>query len=208
LPEFAACFSANSSTFQLFAPIKLSVSGSLGGHATVPEEVNWKREDTFEMNILGILLWGFVATVMLTTIMSASQGLGLTRISIPFLVGTMLTPDRDRAMVVGAGVHFCNGWLFAFVYAFAFESWQQATWWLGGMVGLVHALFVLTVLMPIIPGMHPRMVSEYYGPSPNRQLQPPGFFALNYGYRTPLVALLAHAAYGITLGAFYQLAHH
>ena len=158
------------------------------------------------MNILSILLWGFVATVVLTTMMSAGQGLGLTRISIPFLLGTMITPDRDRAMIVGAIVHFVNGWLFAVVYALAFESWQRATWWLGAGVGLVHALFVLAVLMPIIPGMHPRMVSEYYGPTPNRRLQPPGFLALNYGYRTPFVTLLAHLAYGTILGAFYQLA--
>jgi hypothetical protein len=158
------------------------------------------------MNILSILLWGFVATVVLTTMMSAGQGLGLTRISIPFLLGTMITPDRDRAMIVGAIVHFVNGWLFAVVYALAFESWHRATWWLGAGVGLVPALFVLAVLMPIIPGMHPRMVSEYYGPTPNRRLQPPGFLALNYGYRTPFVTLLAHLAYGAILGAFYQLA--
>src|SRR5688572_5617769 len=113
------------------------------------------------MNIPDILLWGFVGTVVLTTMMSASQGFGLTRISIPFLVGTMMTPDRDRAMIVGTAIHFVNGWLFAMVYGFAFESWHRATWWLGAGVGFVHAAFVLVVLMPIFPAMHPRMVSEY-----------------------------------------------
>jgi uncharacterized membrane protein YagU involved in acid resistance len=157
------------------------------------------------VNIPGILLWGFVSTVVLTTIMSASQGLGLTRISVPFLVGTIMTPNRDRAMVLGVLAHFCNGWIFAFVYGLAFESWRHSTWWLGALIGLVHAVFVLAVLMPVLPGLHPRMVSEYFGPAPNRRLQPPGFFALNYGYRTPIVTLLGHLAYGATLGAFYQL---
>jgi hypothetical protein len=157
------------------------------------------------MNFPSTLLWGFVATVILTTMMLGSQGLGLTRISIPFLLGTMFTPDRDRAMVLGTIVHFLNGWAFALVYVAAFESWDRATWWLGAGIGIVHAMFVLVVLMPIIPGMHPRMVSEYFGPDPNRHLQPPGFFALNYGYRTPVVTLLAHAAYGMTLGLFYHL---
>ena len=113
--------------------------------------------------------------------------------------------SRSAIVVLGVAVHFCNGWIFAFVYGLAFEAWHLATWWLGAVVGLVHALFVLGVLMPILPGMHPRMVSEYFGPAPNRRLQPPGFFALNYGYRTPVVTLLAHLAYGVTLGAFYQL---
>jgi hypothetical protein len=157
------------------------------------------------MNLASIFLWGFVATVLLSTVMAGSQGLGYTRMSIPFLLGTMVTPDRDRAMLVGVLMHLVNGWAFAVVYALAFESWQQATWWLGALIGLVHGLFVLTVGMPIVPAMHPRMVSEYFGPTPNRRLQPPGFLALNYGRRTPVVSLAAHLLYGAILGAFYHL---
>ena len=36
-----------------------------------------------------------------------------------------------------------------------------------------------------------------------RQLAPPGFLALNYGYQTPLIVLAAHLAFGAILGAFY-----
>jgi hypothetical protein len=36
-------------------------------------------------------------------------------------------------------------------------------------------------------------------------LQPPGFLALNYGRRTPLVTVAAHLLYGAILGAFYRL---
>jgi len=53
--------------------------------------------------------------------------------------------------------------------------------------------------------MHPRMASEQQGPTPTRQLEPPGFLALNYGRRTPLSVLLAHLVYGAILGAFYRL---
>lgn len=157
------------------------------------------------MNLAGILLWGFVATVLLTTLMAGANYFGFTRMSIPFLLGTMFTPDQDRALVLGSGLHMLNGWAFALLYASGFELIGRATWWLGLLGGLLHGLFVLVVLMRILPGMHPRMVSEYFGPTQNRQLQPPGTFALNYGRRTPIVALLAHAAYGILLGAFYTL---
>jgi hypothetical protein len=155
------------------------------------------------MNLGSILLWGFMATVVLTTIMAGSQGLGLTRMSIPFILGTMFTPDRDLAGPVGFGVHMMNGWLFALLYALAFEQLGSATWWLGAGMGLVHGLFVLVTVMSFIPGVHPRMASEQHGPTPTRQLQPPGFMALNYGRRTPLVALLAHLAYGGLLGGLY-----
>jgi hypothetical protein len=49
------------------------------------------------------------------------------------------------------------------------------------------------------------MASEQRGPEPTRQLEPPGFLALNYGRRTPLSVILAHLVYGTILGAFYRL---
>jgi uncharacterized membrane protein YagU involved in acid resistance len=121
------------------------------------------------------------------------------------MLGTMFTPDRDRAKLIGFGMHFVNGWIFASTYAAAFESWRRATWWLGAAIGLVHALFVLVAAMPLFPAMHPRMASEQEGPAPTKQLEPPGFMALNYGRRTPISVILAHLLYGGILGAFYRL---
>ena len=158
------------------------------------------------LNLGSIFLWGFVATLVLATTESAAQGLGLSRMSIPFILGTMFTGDRDRAGVVGYLVHFVMGWIFALGYALAFESWHRATWWLGGAMGLVHGLAVLLIVMPVLPGLHPRMASEHRGPEPTRGLEPPGFMALHYGRRTPLIAVVAHVLYGGILGSFYRLA--
>jgi hypothetical protein len=158
------------------------------------------------MNLGSILLWGFVATIVVTTIMQGGQGLGLSRMSLPFMLGTMFTANRDRAAMVGFLAHLLMGWLFAFLYALAFESWHRATWWLGAGIGLVHGLAVLVVLMPVLPGFHPRMASEQSGPEPTRMLEPPGFLALHYGRRTPLLVLCAHLVYGAIIGGFYRLA--
>lgn len=136
--------------------------------------------------------------------MSAGQGLGLSRMSIPFMLGTMVTPDRDRAPWFGFLIHVMNGWVLAFIYVLAFESWHRATWWMGGCIGLVHGLAVLLAVMPVLPGLHPRMAGEHHGPEPTRALEPPGFLALNYGRGTPLLTLLAHVVYGVILGAFYR----
>ncbi|HET7584505.1 MAG TPA: hypothetical protein VFK13_06325 [Gemmatimonadaceae bacterium] len=157
------------------------------------------------MNLGSITLWGLVATLLLTTVMSAALGLGFSRMSIPFMVGTMFTGDRGRAELLGFLAHLVNGWLFALVYALVFESIGRANWWLGALMGLVHGLVVLVALMPLMPGMHPRMASEHRGPEPTRALEPPGFLALNYGRRTPLVTLGAHLVYGTIIGAFYHL---
>jgi hypothetical protein len=155
------------------------------------------------MNFPGWLLWGFVSTIVLTTILAGSQGLGMTRMNIPYLLGTMLTSDRDRAKLVGIVFHLVNGWLFSLLYIAAFHSWGAATWWLGAAIGVVHAGFVLVVGLPALPGMHPRMASEQYGPTVVRQLEPPGFLALHYGFQTPVSVVIAHAVFGAILGAFY-----
>ena len=150
-------------------------------------------------------LWGFVATIVLTTLMSASQGLGLTRMNLPYMLGTIFTPDRDRAKLVGFVVHLVDGWLFSLLYIAAFVAWGRATWWLGAVIGLVHVAFVLTVGMHTLPGLHPRMASEQHGPTVARQLEPPGFLALHYGPRTPISMIVSHLVFGAILGAFYRL---
>jgi hypothetical protein len=151
------------------------------------------------------LLWGFVSTLVLTTLDAGGQGLGLTRMNIPYMLGTMVTPDRDKAKVYGSLLHFLNGWMFSFLYALAFQAWERATWWLGVLIGIVHAFFVLAVGLSLLPGIHPRMASEQFGPTARRQLEPPGFLGLNYGVRTPLSVLLSHVLFGAILGAFYSL---
>jgi hypothetical protein len=151
------------------------------------------------------LLWGFVATVVLTTLMSASQGLRLTRMSLPYMLGTIFTPNRDRATLIGFLMHVADGWLFSLLYVAAFQAWHQATWWLGATIGLVHAAFVLTAGMRMLPGLHPRMASERHGPAAAPQLEPPGFLALNYGIQTPLLVVAAHLVFGAVLGGFYTL---
>ena len=157
------------------------------------------------MNWGGWLLWGFVATVALTTVMAGSQGLRITRMNLPYMLGSMFTPSRDRARLIGFGVHLLDGWIFSLGYVAVFNSWGRATWWAGAALGLLQALFVLTVIMPLLPAVHQRMASEDKGPTVTRQLEPPGFLALNYGYQTPVSVVLAHLIYGAILGAFYSL---
>jgi hypothetical protein len=81
----------------------------------------------------------------------------------------------------------------------------MVNWWFGALLGLIHALFILSVVMSLLPSLHPRMATERDGPTAIRQLEPPGFMGLNYGYRTPISVFLSHAAFGAILGSLYQL---
>jgi uncharacterized membrane protein YagU involved in acid resistance len=158
------------------------------------------------MNWHSWLLWGFIATLSLSILLAGSQGLGLTRMNLPYMIGTFFTPDRDRAKVYGFFFHVFNGWIFSLLYVLIFESLQRATWWIGAIIGFSHALLILMVIIPVMPGFHPRMASEQHGPSTSRMLEPPGFLALNYGLRTPISVLVTHIVFGMVLGSFYRLA--
>jgi uncharacterized membrane protein YagU involved in acid resistance len=155
------------------------------------------------MNWSSWLVWGFISTVVLTSIQACSQGFGITRMNVPYLLGTMFTPNRDRAKFIGFFLHFLNGWIFSLIYVAAFQVLGKSTWWIGALFGLLQAIFVLAVALPLIPGLHPRVANEQYGPTVKRQLEPPGFLGLHYGIRTPLTVLLAHIIFGALLGAFY-----
>jgi uncharacterized membrane protein YagU involved in acid resistance len=146
----------------------------------------------------GIL--GLVATAALTAVMIAAQLAGLTRLDLPLVLGTVVTEDPDRARVFGFFIHLCIGQGFALGYAAIFAVLDSATWWLGGLLGILHAAIALTVLLPLLAGVHPRMASQRAGPDTMSILEPPGLFALNYGVQTPTITGLAHVVYGIILG--------
>ncbi len=150
----------------------------------------------------GWATFGFGATVALTAVLVAAQLGGLTRMDIPMMLGTVFVEDPDKARVVGFFVHLINGQGFALLYASAFAVLDEANWWLGALFGGLHGFAALTLIVPLLPGIHPRMASERSGPSKQNVLEPPGLFGLNYGRQTALVTLVAHVLYGAFLGAF------
>jgi hypothetical protein len=155
------------------------------------------------MTIWGALAGGFVGTLLLTTGLRAATELRLTRIDLPFLLGTALTADRIRARVLGYALHFLFGLVFASGYYAVFLAIDEASWWLGALFGLAHALFAGTALVNILlPLVHPRMATIFSSASSAPLLEPPGFLLLNYGTSTPLVMIALHLVYGAVVGAF------
>jgi len=152
------------------------------------------------MDWSGWALFGLVATTTLTAIMIAAQMMGLTRLDLPLLLGTLASVDPDRARAAGFMIHLGVGQGFALGYGATFALLGRATWWIGGLLGLLHAAVALTVLVPLLAGVHPRVASTRAGPASTAVLEPPGLLGLNYGSQTPIVAVVAHVAYGIALG--------
>jgi hypothetical protein len=153
--------------------------------------------------IWGAVVGGLLGTLVLTTMLRAASELGLTRMDIPFLLGTAVTEDRVRAKAAGYALHFVFGLLFALAYWAVFVVIDESGVLVGALLGLVHALFASTALVNILlPVVHPRMGTGFDADGSAPLLEPPGFLLLNYGRQTPLVTVIAHVVYGAIVGGF------
>lgn len=151
-----------------------------------------------------VLIWGLVATAAMSTALEGAQLLGFSRMSLPFLFGAYVTGDRQRAIVLGYVLYAAGGWLFALVYALVFAGLGSSAWWVGILVGLCHGAFLVVVFLSLLPYIHPRLASEYDGPTALRRLEPPGPCGLHYGRATPLTTVLAQVVFGLVFALGYS----
>jgi hypothetical protein len=159
------------------------------------------------LSLWGAIAGGFAGTLVLTTALRAGNELNLTRMDLPFLLGTAFSTDRTRAKALGYVLHFVTGMAFALIYYAIFLAIGRSGWWLGATFGLVHGVFSGTTLVNVLlPLVHPRMGTPSTAAPSVALLEPPGFMMLNYGGRTPVVSLASHIAYGTIVGGFILLA--
>jgi hypothetical protein len=158
------------------------------------------------MNAWGAVAGGFVGTLVLTTGLRTATELRLTRIDIPFLLGTAFSVDRRRAKAIGYLLHFVAGLVFALAYYGIFVAIDESGVLLGALLGLLHAAFAGTALVNILlPLVHPRMGGPHTAAHSSPLLEPPGFLLLNYGPSTFLVTAIVHVLYGAIVGGFVSL---
>jgi hypothetical protein len=152
--------------------------------------------------VLSALAGGFVGTLVMVIITRAATEMGLTRMDLPFLLGTVVSEDRRKAKAIGYVFHLLFGLLFALVYWAFFAIVGRSTWWMGALAGALQALFISTILVnELLPVIHPRMATFDTAANQTALIEPPGFLMRNYGRNTFLVTLAAHIAYGSIVGA-------
>ena len=159
------------------------------------------------MTLIGqALAGGFIGTLALMTIIRAAAEVGLTRMDLPLLLGTIVTEDRRRAKAVGYLFHLLFGLLFAVLYGGFFAIMGRSSWWVGALLGALQAVFISTVVVnELLPVVHPRMATFNTSTNEFALIEPPGFLMRNYGRNTFLVTLAAHVAYGAIIGALVSV---
>ena len=78
------------------------------------------------MSVWAALIGGVAGTLVLTSLLRAATELRQTRIDLPFLLGTVVTADRQRAKLVGYVLHLVVGLLFSLAYYVGFLGLGRA----------------------------------------------------------------------------------
>lgn len=138
-----------------------------------------------------ILASGFLATLAMTTIMYVLPMLGLGQVDLPLWTARLFVSHPARAGALGLGLHLFLGFGYAWLFADQIESRLRLG---AGAAGLLFGgalwLFAQTAAVPLL-GM-------FAGAEPS-----PGFLAIRLGPGAALASLIAHLAYGGTLGWVY-----
>ena len=137
------------------------------------------------MDIAGAIASGLAGTAVMTVLMYVAPMMGLPKVDIVGMLGSMFTANKGVATVFGLMAHFMAGVVFALIYALLWSIGLGSATWLWGLVfGAVHGI-VAIVMVQLLMRMHPR-APEMAG-----------------GARAKAGMLMAHLVYGLTLALVY-----
>lgn len=108
------------------------------------------------MFITSAIIAGLIGTVGMTILMFIAPMMGLPKMDIISMLGTMFTTNKSAATIIGVVIHFMMGAVFGIIYALLWSFGIGTSTWLWGLIfGAVHGLMV-AFMMPLVAKMHPR----------------------------------------------------
>lgn len=143
------------------------------------------------MDWLGIVVAGLVGTAIITMLMYAGPVMGMPRMDIAQLLGSMALPPGSSAFALGMMVHFVMGVVFVVIYAAIWNAIGiNVTWWSGLIFGAVHTAVAFAGMGMIMP-MH-RQVKAGSLASP-----------LAGGAKGMMGMLMGHLVFGLVVALVY-----
>lgn len=152
----------------------------------------------------GAVLAGLTGGLAFLVIVWDAIAGGVTRVGYLYILGAGIAPRTSRSTRygLGLGIHATLSALFGLLYAgvldwVAVSSLGDAVA-LGLLIGLLHGAVGMVVADWILSRFHPLVR--------NGELAKPGRALTGYGRSTPVVWIIAHAVFGLTVGAVYAAA--
>ncbi len=144
------------------------------------------------------IVWGVIATVAFTLFSMLGTAMGMTRMDLLDLLGSMVAePGSSAARWTGAVIHHMNGAVLALAWVYGAALLGVPTNWVTALVWAVVLTGLALWMMSTIGVAHPAMRAH-------RQ-DDPGPAATNFGSMTPVGSLMGHLVYGLVLGLGYSL---
>jgi hypothetical protein len=149
-----------------------------------------------KMNVIGAVIAGIVGTLAMTLVMAIAPAMGLPKMDIVGMLGSMFQSDGNRSL--GWGIHLMMGILFALVYAALWSVGVGFATLLWGLAfGAVHWL-VAGMMMGRVPAMHAGVKAG--------TVEAPGVFMLNTGGAMAFMGgLVGHLFFGLVVALVYGL---
>ena len=148
------------------------------------------------LNIIGAIVAGLVGTVVMTMVMVMAPKMGMPKMDIVGLLGSMFIKEGVRP--IGMAIHFMMGIVFAVIYAFVWSKGiGRASVGYGALFGTIHWLIV-GLIMGMIPILHAGIKAG--------TVKSPGIYMTNNGgLKGFMGGLVGHIVYGITVALVYAL---
>lgn len=149
-----------------------------------------------ELNIVMAIVSGFIATAAMTLLMTVAPMMGMPKMDMPALLGSMFGAPGNRMM--GLAMHFMMGIIFGVIYAVLFSVISGTNLIVLGVIfGIVHWL-VAGMMTGMMPMMHAGIQSG--------DIQAPGLFMTELGGMMGFVGgLMGHVVFGLVFAVAYQI---
>jgi hypothetical protein len=148
------------------------------------------------MNIFGAVVAGIIGTIVITVVMAMSPKMGMPKMDIVGMLGSMFNPEGNRTL--GMGMHLMMGVVFAIIYALLWNAGIGTVglvW--GAIFGVVHWL-IAGAMMGGMPMMHAGIKAG--------TVNAPGLFMLhNGGVMAFMGGLMGHIIYGLVVALVYGM---
>lgn len=142
-----------------------------------------------------VIVAGLVATAVITMLMYAGPVMGMPKMDIAQMIGSMVLPVGGNAFAMGMLMHFVMGVIFAIVYALVWLGLEiTPSWWTGLIFGAVH--FVVAAMgMGMMSFVHPEIKA-------GRLSNPMGGGVR--GMTGMLGMLIGHLVFGVVVALIYR----
>jgi hypothetical protein len=139
-----------------------------------------------------IIAAGLAATAIMTMLMYGAPMMGMPKMDMAQMIGSIVLPLGSTSFVMGMLMHFVVGVIFAVIYALVWHGLGIIPgWWTGLIFGAVHFL-VATMGMGVMSVTNPEMNSgRLYNP-------------INGGLTGMSLLLMGHLIFGVVVALIYR----